>query len=79
MSRRRLVAALPLLTALAACGTESALPESVGYGAAPQLPEARSGPSSASTAHGTATRPPATRSSSSPSAAASRRVRRRTS
>ncbi|MNH53425.1 Soluble aldose sugar dehydrogenase YliI precursor [compost metagenome] len=42
MSRRRLVAALPLLTALAACGTESALPESVGYGAAPQLPEARS-------------------------------------
>ena len=41
MSRRRLVAALPLLTALAACGTESALPESVGYGAAPQLPEAR--------------------------------------
>lgn len=42
MSRHRLVAALPLLTALAACGTESALPESVGYGAAPQLPEARS-------------------------------------
>ncbi|WP_313103174.1 sorbosone dehydrogenase family protein [Brevundimonas sp.] len=41
MSRRRLVAALPLLTALAACGTESTLPESVGFGADPQLPEAR--------------------------------------
>lgn len=41
MSRRRLAAALPLLTALAACGTESALPESVGFGADPQLPEAR--------------------------------------
>jgi glucose/arabinose dehydrogenase len=41
MSRRRLAAALPLLTALAACGTESTLPESVGFGADPQLPEAR--------------------------------------
>ncbi|WP_292085613.1 MULTISPECIES: PQQ-dependent sugar dehydrogenase [unclassified Brevundimonas] len=41
MSRRRLVAALPLLTALAACGTESTLPESVGFGADPQLPQAR--------------------------------------
>ena len=41
MRRRNLVAALPLFLVLAACGTESALPESVGFGANPQLPEAR--------------------------------------
>jgi glucose/arabinose dehydrogenase len=35
------VAALPLLAALAACETESVLPESIGFGADPQLPEAR--------------------------------------
>ena len=41
MLRRNLVATLPLFIALAACGTESTLPESVGFGADPQLPEAR--------------------------------------
>ncbi|HUH11120.1 MAG TPA: sorbosone dehydrogenase family protein, partial [Brevundimonas sp.] len=40
-SRFFAVAALPLLIALAACGTESRLPESAGFGANPQLPEAR--------------------------------------
>ena len=43
MSARHLiaVAALPLILALSACETESVLPESVGFGADPQLPQAR--------------------------------------
>ena len=43
MSGRRFlaVAVLPLLIAIAGCETESKLPESVGFGANPQLPEAR--------------------------------------
>ena len=40
-SRFLAVAALPLILALSACETESKLPESVGFGADPQLPEAR--------------------------------------
>ena len=43
MSRRRIlaVAALPLAFTLAACETEGALPEHLGFGANPQLPQAR--------------------------------------
>jgi len=39
---RRLIALTPLIFALAACGTEGALPESAGFGSDPTLPEARS-------------------------------------
>ena len=40
-SRFLAVAALPLVLALSACETESTLPESLGFGANPQLPQAR--------------------------------------
>ena len=40
-SRLLAVAALPLILALSACETESTLPESLGFGANPQLPQAR--------------------------------------
>ena len=40
-SRFLAVAALPLILALSACETESTLPESLGFGANPQLPPAR--------------------------------------
>ncbi|WP_312148363.1 sorbosone dehydrogenase family protein [Brevundimonas sp.] len=41
MSALRFIAALPLVLVLAACETESTLPEHLGFGADPQLPEAR--------------------------------------
>lgn len=41
MSALRLFAALPLALVLTACETESTLPEHLGFGAHPQLPEAR--------------------------------------
>ena len=41
MSALRLFAALPLALVLTACETESPLPEHLGFGAHPQLPEAR--------------------------------------